>query len=394
MLPALVSLPAAGAGPARTEPSVLAIDRRVPGRERLVLVDPLTLHPRGETSVDIAGNGWPHYAFSADRSRLVLALWQPRSLRLVDARRLRVLRDVPLVVAGDDEIKAVAWIERQIVVLVERRSSELALVRVDPDEGRVVASTTIGRSSANVAATARRLVLLLAPIGRIGQARLLVVTADRARTVRLTGISAGSVRARRAKPYTVAAPGLAVSPSEPVAWVIGAGRSAEVDLVTLAVRYRGEPRRPASAQKEPVVGSARHAQWLSPGRLVVTGWDAVRTNAGSIVSESHGVRLLDTAGWTERTIHPSVLLFYVRPPHLLTVGPGASDCPTSVLTAYTLNGVESFRVCERRATGELQFAGRYARLGRVDGRVAVVDLRTGTIVARVRDVRVNALAHP
>jgi hypothetical protein len=88
------------------------------------------------------------------------------------------------------------------------------------------------------------------------------------------------------------------------------------------------------------------------------------------------------------------LLFYVRPPHLLTIGPDESDCHATVLTAYTLAAVETYRVCEPRATGELLFAGAYARLGRVDGRVAVVDLRTGKIVARVRDIRVNALSDP
>ena len=387
-----VTLPAAAAGPAR-DPSVLAIDRRVPGRERLVHADPLTLRPRGATSVGLAGHGWPH-AFNAERSLLVFGRWQPPSLRIVDARGLRVLRDVPLPGSGGLEMKAVAWLGRQIVVLIERKSSELALVRVEPDEGRVVAPTTIGRWSANVAATKRRVVLLLAPMGRIGTARLLVVSAERVRTVRLTGIRAGSIPARQGKPYTAVVPGLAVAPREPVAWVVAAGRSAEVDLETLAIRYRGEPRHPSSRQKVPVVGSARHAEWLSPGRLVVTGWDAARADGRGIVSKSHGVSVLDTAAWTERTIHPGVLLFYVRPPHLLTIGPGEPECGWSVLTAYTLAGVESYRVCEQRATGELQFAGRYARLGRVDGRVAVVDLSTGTIVARVRDLGVNALGGP
>lgn len=385
----LAFLPAAAASPARVDPSVLAIDWRVQGRDRLLLVDPVTLRPRGVSAVDLSGHAWP-YAFSADRSRLVLARWQPPSLRLVDARRLRVLRDVPL--GGDRriEIKAVAWLDRQIVVLLERPSRALALLRIDPAGGRVVASTTIGRWGADVAATRTRFVALLAPIGRIGSARLLVVTGDRVRTVGLSAIRAGSVRAREGTPHTAMQPGLAVSPTKPRAWVIGAGRSAEVNLQTLAIRYRGEPRHPSSIQKEPVVGSARDAQWLSPGRLVVAGWDAARNDRGKIVFEQSGLRVLETTGWTDRPIHPRALLFYVRRPHLLTIGP-ESGCAAPVLAAYTLTGAEAYRVCEKRATGEVEFAGPYARLGRVDGLVAVIDLDTGATVARLRDVRVNPL---
>jgi hypothetical protein len=171
--------------------------------------------------------------------------------------------------------------------------------------------------------------------------------------------------------------------------VIGAGRSAEVDVHTLAVRYRGEPRHWLSPQKAPVVGSARDAQWLSRGRLVLAGWDAAHDSGGEIVFEPSGLRLLETTGWTDRTVHPRALLFYVRPRLLLTIAPGKPDCGAPMLTAYTLAGAEAYRVCDDRATGELEFAGRYARLGRIDGRVAVADLDTGAIVARVRDLHVN-----
>jgi hypothetical protein len=384
------SLPGAAASPARTDPSVLAIDWRVPGRERLLLADPLTLRPRGVSSLDLSGHTWP-YAFTSDRSRLVLGRWQPPSLRVVDARKLRLLRDVPIGGNRRVEIKALAWLDGQIVVLLERPPRALALLRVDPAEGRVVASTTIGRWGADVAATRTRFIVLLTPIGRIGPTRLLVVTRDRVRTVRLPGVRAGSVRARQGTPHTVIQPGLAVSPREPRAWVIAAKRSADVDLRTLAVRYRGAERHPSSSQKEPVVGSARDAQWLSPGRLVVAGWDAAGDGRGKIVFEQSGLRLLETTGWTDHTIHSRALLFYIRPRQLLTIADGAPDCVGPMMTAYTLAGAEVYRVCESGATGELEFVGRYARLGRIDGRVAVVDLDTGAVVARVHDVRVNPL---
>jgi hypothetical protein len=223
-------------------------------------------------------------------------------------------------------------------------------------------------------------------------ARLLVVTADRVRTVGIAGIRAGSVSAHEGKPRTAIQPGLALSPASSRAWVIGAGRSAEVDVHTLAVRYRGEPRHRLSPQKAPVVGSARDAQWLSPsGRLVVAGWDAAHDSGGKIVFEPSGLRLLETTGWTDRTVHPRAVLFYVRPPRLLTIAPGEPDCAAPMLTAYTLAGAEAYRVCDDRATGALGFTGRYARLGRVDGRVAVIDLDSGALVARVREVNVNPL---
>ena len=89
MFAVLVSLPAATTSPA-DDASVLAIDQRLSGRERLVSVDPLTLRLRDTRGADLAGHGSP-YAFSADRSRVVLSRWKPPSLRIVDVRRLRVL---------------------------------------------------------------------------------------------------------------------------------------------------------------------------------------------------------------------------------------------------------------------------------------------------------------
>jgi hypothetical protein len=147
----------------------------------------------------------------------------------------------------------------------------------------------------------------------------------------------------------VVQPGLAVSAHEQRAWVIGAARSAEVNLRTLAVRYRGEPRHLTSTLKGgPVVGSAREVQWLSPGRLVVVGWDATRDDRGEIVFEPTGLRLLDTTNWSDRTIHPRAQLFYIRGPRLLTIAPGEPDCEAALLTAYTLSGLESYRARETR----------------------------------------------
>jgi hypothetical protein len=384
----LAALPVAAASPAR-DPTVLAIDGRMSGRERLVSVDPLTLRPRGTAGVDLAGHGFPN-AFSADRSRLVLSRWEPPSLRIVDARRLRVLRTVPLGGNRRVEVHAVAWLAGRIVVLLERSSGEFAILRVDPVEGRVVAAVATRRWPAEVAATENRLVVLLRPRGRIGTVRLLVVTPERVRTVKLAGIRAGSVPAREGKPYMTVIPGLAVSRREARAWVIGARRSAEVDLRTLAVRYHGEPRH-LSLQKVPLVGSARDAQWLPSGELVVTGWDAARNERGEIVTTPSGLRLLEPRGWTDRLIHPRAPLFYVRSNQLLTIGPGERECATAMLTAYTLAGSQLYRICDARSTGAVEFAGRYVRLGRFDGRVAIVDLDSGAVVARTRETRVHPL---
>src|SRR3712207_8477207 len=51
-------------------------------------------------------------------------------------------------------------------------------------------------------------------------------------SIPLRAIRAGSLPARRGRPYTVVQPGVGVSPNEPRAWVVGAERSAEVDLRT------------------------------------------------------------------------------------------------------------------------------------------------------------------
>jgi hypothetical protein len=375
---ALLGLP--GSGSAADPRSVLGLDLRGATKSaiagmpaRLVHVDPLTLRVRPGRAVELQGHVGAR-SWSPDRTRLAFARNRVPSLRIVDAIAMRPLGDVALGRSGD--VRAVAWPARSRLLAVVDGS----LIGVDAARLRVVERTPLRGTVLADAETAGRLALLVAPERGIGPARLVVADGVTTRELLLERIDAGRGASR------LVVPGLALEPSGSRAWVVGAAAAAEIDLETLAVGYRDAPRSPASLRKGRFGGSARTAVWIAPGRIAVAGED--RPDAARPATPT-GLLLIDTETWNARQMTEESPLLYVHSDLLLTV---AGDCAGRPgLTAYEPDGAPRFHVCEPRARGDVSFAAGRAYLGLDGERVAVVDLRTGAVVARPRSTGAGPL---
>lgn len=390
----------------------------------LARIDPDTLRPRRGKRVGVGSQAcapssggeacWfiPAWSFAPKRPLLAVARHQhgtSRSLRLVDVRRMRVSADVPL--AGG-AVGALAWLAPERLLAVQEICCEerQRLVAVDLAGRRVAARQQLGGSVQRVARTPRELVLLVAPAGEIGPARLAV--ADRrgaVRFVRLDRIRAG-VRLLPGTGHRVeqSIPGLAVDPRGRRAFVVGSDLAAEVELANLTVTYR-EPEPSASglsrlldwldppAHAKAVSGSTRSVRSLRPGLLAVTGTDEdlVEVPRGEEQTRirAAGLSLVDTRNWSARMIDPGAAEVHVAGELLLATGssfdPARRKGDTIGLAAYGLDGRKRFRLFDRREVWVRQV---YAGRAYVDvplfkppwSALRVVDLDTGRTVRRAR----------
>ena len=372
--------------------------------QRLVRIDRATLRRRPGRPIDVGTEGCaprsggsacstiPPWAVSPDRSRLALARHRTgvlRSLRLVDARRMRVAADIRL---SGGAVGLLAWPLRDRLLAVQEVccAERQRVLAVDVARRRVVAARPLGGTVLRAGRTARELVLLLAPAQRIGAARVAIVDArGGVRFVALHRMPAGTKLVdpeRYRTEYQM--PGLAVDPSRRRAFVITPERVAAVDLANGTVSYdQLEPARSLFARLrdwvEPVAyakssaGRTRSAEWLGGDLLAVTGTDESAGEAGGGRIEPAGLSLVDTESWNMRTIDRGATDLRVAGDVVLATG-------SSGLAAYDLGGEERFRRFAGRAAWiEQVFAGRaYVRVVRRDGRAAplrLVDLATGRV---------------
>ena len=350
--------------------------------QELARIDPDTLRPKGRRvgvgSVGCASSSggqacWtlPPWSF-APRGRLLAVAWNDqalaRSLRVVDARRMRVRANVPL--AGG-AVGLLAWLDSGRVLMVQEICCEerQRLVAVDLARRKSVAERPLGGSVLRAGRTARELVLLVAPAKEIGPARLAVADGSGVvRFVRLERMPAG-VKPLPGQDFEVeqSVPGLAVDPSGRRAFVAGPGLVAEVDLVTLAVSYHTP--KPATsalsrlldwldpaAYAKGVTGSTRTARWLGGGLLAVTGADEdlVEDARGREQDRIRpaGLGLIDTRSWSVRRFEPGATEVRVAGDRLLATGssrdPAAGAGEAIGLAAYGLDGRRRFRLFDGR----------------------------------------------
>jgi hypothetical protein len=240
------------------------------------------------------------WSISLDRQRFVAAAgWrpttgEPAALRFVDLTTGRIEGTTSL----RDEFRrvtATAWVRGRVLAVVSG-SSTTSVYSIDPDRRVTISSIELPGGVVLGERAHDRLVLLLAPPGRIGPATLAVVDpTPRARTVRLTGIlartTASGVGADRRT--IVQRPALALSPAGRRAYVFGPDAAAAVDLRTLAVR--AAPLRRVAAASKRAQGSVRTAATLPDGRIVLSGVDyGARTPVG--------MWLVDPADWSRRLL--------------------------------------------------------------------------------------------
>ena len=368
--------------PASSRP-VLGVVRDSAGLPDLARLDPATLRPLSGPRVRVFDHAAP--SMSPDGTRAVLGNAAAGSLTFVDVRRMRRLGYVWI--NPDGPVAATAWPSprRVLAAIVRHRvthassacCNRVTLVAVDPATRKVVRSTRLTADPVAVESWRGGLVLVLAPPGRVGAARLAVVgPTGRVRTVGLARMRAGrNETARRL-------PGLAVDPARARAFVVGAGEPiAEVDLRTLSLAYHQPDRSLAVRAKDVGSGPARLARWLGDGLLAVSGEQFLRSD---FTFEPAGLVVVDTATWRVRTIDPTVSWFSFGAG--LLVGEPRDSLG---LRSWTPDGQVRFGVFAGRLVARVEIVGEraFVSLWGDDANpppaYSVVDLRSGAIVSEV-----------
>jgi hypothetical protein len=335
-LSAAVALVAVCAGSATAaDAPLLALSAKRPG-VALVRVHPETLRelPGARVPLGHASGAW---SFSPDGSRLAIGSYKALGLRIVDARRLRVVRDIQ---TRNGSIAFAAWLAPRRILGWELHG----VFAVDPVAGRMLRYESLEGNLLDAEATRDSVIFLLtSPQG--SACRLAVAGLDgRARFVTID-------RARCSLPYVIEPdepleirrPGLAVDPDTRRAFVVGAGDPlAEIDLRTLTVSYFTlHTRTPA---KFAVPSYARTAEWLGGGMLAVTGVDTRETYTDKngvlrAVEAPVGLRLIDTVTRTERQLDETTTALRVAAGTLLAFGDHVERDGR-----YTANGIRAYRL--------------------------------------------------
>jgi len=298
---------------------------------------------------------------------------------------------------------AVAWpAARRILALVEWGAWDHAVVVVDPVELRIVSQGTIDGTLVGQAPTHDGLALLLAPVGRIGPTKLLVLDGDgHAESIPLPAIDAGleTVAAERAV-VRRRFPGLAVDPTGRRALVVPAtGDVAEVDLVagqaashalrepvSLLRRLRDwlEP----TVQAKASAGTERQAAWVGDHLVAVSGQDHSLVNGqDDEQTVPAGLAVIDVQDWEMRTLDERASEFLFSAGTLLAYGIRGNSATQEIsgmgLTAYDLGGRERFHLFGDKPIYYVQTAGPFAYVWLDGASPVAVDLRSGSVVSRL-----------
>src|SRR4029450_12435982 len=224
-----VSLPPARRGATRTLGLVSPrrLGGRRAGRARRRAAAPCA---PARQAVKLGHNGGA-WTSAPDESLVALAGAAPLEIRTVDIRRMRLDKVLPLPrdlarPSEEPAVPALAWpTERRILVLVEWGAWSHALVVINAFEGRIVSREAIEGTLVALARTHEGLALLLAPVARIGPARLLLVdSAGDQRSIALADVPAGleTIDPQRSV-QRLAIPALAVDPAGGRVLVLPAG---------------------------------------------------------------------------------------------------------------------------------------------------------------------------
>jgi hypothetical protein len=316
---------------------------------RIGWFDPATMTlMRGRTAA--LGSHVGSWSRSPDGWRLAIARSGGVDVRFVDLITMRTTGDLALA-PGGRSLGGVTWTRPDRLLAFVDRPQNAWLVVADPQRRRVVRRTSLDAVVSAYDRSAGGLVLLLAPPGRIGPARLLVVdAAGTARSVLVDQVPVGFDYGPTGGPTAQRRAGLAVDFAGATAYVVDADRVAVVDLASLAVAYRTDVRQLAKA----IPGPYRAARWLGNGVIAVSG------------NDGYGVRLLDVRSWTLRTLDPAAETFQLASGFVVAGG-----------VAYRVDGSVRFPVAVPPGAWLNARGGRYAPVCVARRLVAVLDLQTG-----------------
>jgi hypothetical protein len=414
------SLPPGPAAPSAGGPVMAVVGDPGKGEPvQLVQLDPDSLRPLPGRRLTLPGTVGG-YAWSPDRSTLVLGDNNTDALLLVDARRMRALGKLWLDVPNAAQL--LGWLgPRRLLAVVDQplrdpdaKLGDTAVVLVDPLARRVLRRQNLHGGVQTAVFDGDRAVLLTTPSEGIGMAGLAVVDGQgTVRSVPLRAISAGykeptdqgsaeGVTERREV-------GLAVDRAGGRAFVVAAGTPvAEVDLATLRVTYHGLSQ-PASllqrlagwfvpaAEAKLANGPLRSACWLGDGLLAVWGSDArvVKDAGGEPTAKEtpSGLKLVDTRRWTVTPLHPEATAVRWHDGRLLAFGVRwyEQERPGGIgLTIYgpgdrrPLQLVKNRPVHELDVNGDLAYAITWGSSDLQKSQVAVIDLPSGRVRTTIR----------
>jgi hypothetical protein len=354
--------------------------------------DPVTLKRVAGRSVPAGFFSGP-WAWDAGRTRIALSRYDWPQLRIVDAKRMRLVGDVRLKHLGTaGGVEVVTWVGAdRLLALVRGPVSGVSFVLVDAQKRTVLRTVTLPGSQFDTEPTAKGLVALLGPAKGIGTARVAVARADGSvRTAPLPSVSVGSRRVGTGSDPAVRSviPGFAADPSGTMAVAVTAGnRAVSVDLQTLAATTHVLTERTIQRVNKSIEGPQRDARWVGDGLLAVSGLDWSMTADKRVSARAAGVRLVDTRTWTTRTLDAEASAFSLAPGLVLTYG-GSWSGTTSTYTgvhAYALDGELRWSLYE----GQNAYAPVHGSLVYVQRNVGtnkpvhidVVDPATGAILS-------------
>jgi hypothetical protein len=371
---------AGSAAQAKEAPTLVGIVGNKIVAQQLVRFDPSTLRALpGGLPLAAHKYGW---SFSPDRTRLALGTSlractrTGTTLRIVDVGRLQTLGD--LRIASSGAVQASAWLAPDLIVAVVGAgrcgsATQTRVIAVDARNGRVVARTWLRGTLIRTARAPGKLVLLLAPRGKIGSASVAVVdAAGTVRTKTLGAVGAGEQSASGPAGGRVVTPGLAVDPSGRAFVLSDWDSVTEVDLKTLRVNsHMLAVRRLAKGNTG---SSERTAVWLGNGLLAVTGSDSSNRNVGGhreIANTPAGLRIVSTRDWKFRALDPQVSTVELAGGILFAHGASYSYDGTKStstytgLIAYSLGGRELYRAHAGLPVGQTAAIGGrgYATVG-------------------------------
>jgi hypothetical protein len=372
---------------------------------KLVRINPETLQPLPGDGIAVGSGGctssqggtacWsnPAWTISPDATQIAVARNDRTAVQLVNAARLRVTGSLRWGFDGGS-IGTLAWLApRRIVGIQEAFGERQRVVAFDLAKQRIAARRALGGRVVQLERTARELVLLLAPGETIGRARVAVVDPRGGiRSVRLERILAGSKLLRTGGNHAVDArtPGLAVDPGGRRAFVVAKELAAEVDLRTLAVSYHSLERPPSllsrlwswlepAAYAKQVNGYYRETRWLGGHLLAVSGSDTEQRRY-----QPAGLRMIDTRGWSFRTVDRGAMLFQVDADALLATGgwwdPATKRTTGIGVAVYGFDGAKRFQLFDGQHAWVALALDGHAYVGVGQEPLRIVDLATGSVV--------------
>jgi hypothetical protein len=380
LIAAVFALVAGGSAPTKPFYSLLGIVD-VGTSAQLVALDPETLDPVAGGPSIVLGKRGGMGVVAHDGSQLVYAsegrlrFFNPASFE----RTGEVSRLSADFVAWVDPV-GIAWITPEVVAVLRKVGTDgLQVVKVDAfahavNSRRSVAGVVLAAQSVPGAYVA-----LLGHDGKVAPLRLLVVTAESVRVVRLRDRIRGGMAFRRGNPPvgTVRMPALAVA--DGTAYVADpSGTVVEVPLATLAPAYRVLHGRFAKIMS----GATLQAVPLGDGLLAITG-----SQLSASGTRPAGLELVDTRGWTSRPLAAGASAAWSYRGGLLATG-GTWDAKAQKSTGMGLAALERsgearFRLFDGQSAWVQRIVGSRAYVV-VNGQqgLAVVDLVTGRVVGR------------